>query len=394
MFPGLIRFALALGSLVWLARQLFANRGLMSFIPDVKIFEPQQRALLAWNGEEELLTLGTDLHTSRPTQILEVLPLTAEPTVTRGDPLIFDKLEALIRRHRVSTPPGPAMRGINAAKMAPAGEVTQRKHIGAHDISVTHLLDPAGFVGWVEGYLASLGVETPTIPAAMREIVRQYIAEGFTWFAFDVVSVGEEIATNDPIQYRFRSPTLFYPMRITKLARGETSVGLYILTQTQVRLGQFAGIPRSRVRSRLGELAGADAVPLLDYDVLGLGADIADLFGLRAGDEAGNVHPWTRVAQMELRAWQIEGRLASFDADLIVEHFRKIPRRQRPPEPALLIERWLADPASCDPAEWDKAAVLPVLEARLIDAWEHSRAEERAALFELRRALLDEDASS
>ncbi len=393
MFLRLIRSVLALGSLAWLARQLFANRGLMSFIPDVEIFEPQQRALLAWNGDEELLVLGTDLHASRPTRVLEVLPLPAEPVVARGDPLIFDKLEALIRRNLVSAPHGPAVRGGDMAKAAPAGEVTQRKHIGAHDISVIHLLDPAGFVGWVEGYLASLGAEMPTIPAAMAEIVRQYIAEGFSWFAFDVVSLGETIATNDPIQYRFRSSKLFYPMRITKLAQGETSVGLYILTQTRTRLGQFAGIPRSRVRSRLGEIAGTDAVRLLDYDVMGLGTDIADLFGLRAGDEGTNVHPWTRVAQMELRAWQLEGRLASFDADLVVERFKKIPRRQRLRDPAMLIERWLADPTSCDPAEWDKAAVLPVLEARLIDAWEHSRAGERAALFELRRALFDEYAS-
>lgn len=396
MFGRLIRAGIALGSTAWLARQLFANRGMMPFIPGVEIFEPQQRALLAWNGQEELLVLGTDLHASRPTQVLEVLPLPAEATVARGDPLIFDKLESLIRSRLAWRTRGLGTRSKDATEALPAGEVTQREHIGAHDVSVTHLLDPAGFIGWVEAYLASLGAETPTIPDAMRKIIEGYIADGFTWFVFDVVSLGETIVTNDPIHYRFSSPNLFYPMRITRLAQGDTSVGLYVLTQ--VPLGRFRGIPKDRVRSRLGELAGGDAMSLQYPELAYLGSEIGDLF---LGSTLSRRLRAFLAPQRErgpyranLLAWQIEGRLASFDADFVVERAQQARRDQYGLDAAELIERWLTDPAKCDPARWDKKAVLPVLEACLIDAWEHSQTEKRTALLELKRALLDEYASS
>ena len=44
------------------------------------------------------------------------------------------------------------------------GEVTFHKKIGASDISVTHVLNTEGFIGWVEKYLSS-SVENPEIPA-------------------------------------------------------------------------------------------------------------------------------------------------------------------------------------------------------------------------------------
>ncbi len=384
MLMRLIKPMLAAGSIAWLARQLFANRGMVPFIPDIEIFEPQQRALLAWNGEEELLILGTDLHASQPTQVLEVLPLPAEPTVTRGDPLVFDKLEALIRSRLNRYEDSRGVRGPGVAPLAPAGEVTQRAHIGSHDVSVTHLLDAAGFVGWAEGYLASLGAETPTIPAALGEIIHRYIAEGFTWFVFDVVSLGETIVTNDPIQYRFRSPRLFYPMRITKLAAGETSVGLYVLTQAP--LGRFTGLPQRRVRSRLREIAGFDTIPLAPAEAVELGIEVAELFGIPI--TAGRLDP-TRVVQVisvELRAWQIEGRLDSFDADLIVMAAAR--KGEKSITPSSLIDGWLADPATSDPVRWNAAAVLPELERRLIHAWEHGKDEVRLQLLALKRALL------
>jgi hypothetical protein len=43
------------------AGRVHADRGAIPFQPEVTIFEPTQRALIAWNGEEEILILSTDL---------------------------------------------------------------------------------------------------------------------------------------------------------------------------------------------------------------------------------------------------------------------------------------------------------------------------------------------
>jgi hypothetical protein len=53
------------------------------------------------------------------------------------------------------------------------------------------------------------------------------------------------------------------------------------------------------------------------------------------------------------------------------------------------IEQWLEDPTSFDPNKADQAQILPLVDRRLVDAWEHHREEERQALLNLRQALLD-----
>jgi hypothetical protein len=42
-------------SIAFSAQVVYADRGSIPFRPNVKIFEPTQRALIAWNGEEEIL---------------------------------------------------------------------------------------------------------------------------------------------------------------------------------------------------------------------------------------------------------------------------------------------------------------------------------------------------
>ena len=73
-----------------------ADRGAIPFQPEVTIFEPTQRALIAWNGEEEILILSTDLRASRATKVLEVMPFPAEPRVKKGDVGVFRRAVKLI----------------------------------------------------------------------------------------------------------------------------------------------------------------------------------------------------------------------------------------------------------------------------------------------------------
>ena len=78
---------------------LYADKGSIPFNANVKIFEPNQRAMIAWNGYEEILLLTTDLHASESTNVLEVIPLPSEPVAKEGDIEIFHKATELINEH-------------------------------------------------------------------------------------------------------------------------------------------------------------------------------------------------------------------------------------------------------------------------------------------------------
>lgn len=276
----------------------YADRGSIPFKPNATIFEPTQRAMIAWNGREEILLLSTDLMASEPTEVLEVIPLPSEPVVTKGDVEVFRRATALINRklqeqYRLALQKGPA----KGAARSPAGEVTFHQKIGAHDISVTRVLNSQGFIEWVGEYLRSAGVGTPRIAPAMKTVVGEYLREGFSWFVFDVVSLDEKPKTNEAIQYRFATKSLFYPLKITRTAEGQTSVELLVLTTQLLR--KFTGIPIEQVRLR------HDPVSISSKELRSLSEEMDALLG--------------HQENLKLRIWEIRGRLASFTKDLVAQ---------------------------------------------------------------------------
>jgi hypothetical protein len=272
----------------------FANRGMMPFNPYVKIFEPNQRAMIAWNGTDQILLLSTDLQATDTTGVLEVMPLPSEPEVKKGDLETFRKATDLINRKLYAGQAGKG-RALSEGVVVPSGEVTFHKKIGAHDISVTHLLDAAGFVDWVVEYLGTLGVEQDIVSPEMRSLIEEYIADDFTWFVFDVISLAEEVVTNEPIQYRFKSNHLFYPLKITSTAQGSTSIELLILTPRL--LNRFPSLPIDRIHLK------HDPIEISQDELRALNEDMYSL--LKGYD------------RMKLRIWEIQGELKEFGADLL-----------------------------------------------------------------------------
>jgi hypothetical protein len=279
-----------------LSISVYADRGSIPFRPDVQIFEPTQRAMIAWNGTEEILLLSTDMKASDLTEVLEVLPLPTEPMVKKGDIEVFRKATELINKKireqhiLISKRNGGKDRSSQIA-----GEVTFHKKIGAHDISVTHVLNKDGFVRWVEKYLDSLGVKNPIIPEGLKKVAEEYLEENFTWFVFDVVSLDKELKTNDAIQYRFKTENLFYPIKIMSTEEGYTTMEFLILTPELLR--NFSGIPLDNIN------LPHQPITLTSDELRDLNEEMSELLGNKE--------------EMKLRIWEIEGLISSFTADLI-----------------------------------------------------------------------------
>lgn len=278
----------------FLANVVSADRGMIPFDPNIKIFEPNQRAMIAWNGSEEILLLTTDVMASESTMVLEVLPLPQEPKVKKGDLETFRRAARLINsKMRILALKGNG--GKRNGSRKPGGEVTFHEKIGPHNISVTHLLDADGFVNWVKNYLKSLGVENEIITEPIKDLVEEYIEDDFKWFVFDVVSVGQETVTNEPIQYRFKTDYLFYPLKITGTAEGTTSIELLILTPRLLR--KFPSLPISRIH------LGHDPITITNRELKELDEDMYELLSDNTA--------------LKLRIWEIKGELKLFYDDLI-----------------------------------------------------------------------------
>jgi hypothetical protein len=292
--------AIGLSSLLILAgaAPALADRGAIPFHPGVTIFEPTQRALIAWNGEEEILILSTDLRASRATKVLEVMPFPAEPRVKKGDVGVFQRAVKLINSKIPRPDYALALRMSSepvSAAAPPPGEITFHQRIGAHDVSVAHVVSGEGFVEWVNDYLKRASVGNPVIPPRLRKVVEEYIDDGFCWFAFDVVELGDKFKSLEALHYRFPSSSLFYPVKISRSNEGQTSIELLVLTWRLMQ--SFTGIPRSQIELR------HDPVSLTAAEVRSLDKDMDKLLDHQDG--------------VKLRIWRVEGDFSTFDRDIL-----------------------------------------------------------------------------
>ena len=207
--------------------------------PNVTVHNAGQKAIIGWNGTEEVLILSTDLSAQANATVLEFLPLPAKPTeVAKADPRAFEMVELLIAHHAPLKPKSAGGMGLTkgAARAAtpPPVQVVFHERIDVHDITIAKVNRFEGFVSWARDFVAQRGGSLPSGGQGRLEtVVRSYLMRGYRYFVFDIIEVAEKTKTVPPISYRFPSDHLFFPLLISTLDTGETEVNLFLLTPHQ-----------------------------------------------------------------------------------------------------------------------------------------------------------------
>ena len=280
-----------------------ADRGSIPFTVGVNIFEPSQDALIAWNGEEEILILSTELSASEKTKVLQVLPLPTEPEVKKSSRDVLRRANEFVVQGVFNELRQPVLRSSDPA--APAAEIKEEVVIGSHDIIVVEVLNQDYFVSWVNNYLEGRGESSPQIPEPLKNTINNYITRGYNYFVFDTIEVGPEPELNQAISYQFKSKDLYYPLEITKSDHGVSEISLLILTDQN--LVNYKGLEQSRIKEK------TPPVKLSYGETAYISTSTADLFieeisELKSDDK-----------KIKLLNWSIKDDLANFNTDLLVD---------------------------------------------------------------------------
>jgi hypothetical protein len=204
--------------------------------------EEAQNAIAAWNGTEEVLVLTTDLRADRPGKLLEMLPLPSVPSsITQGSREQFLTFINLFNSKIKVQYNGGGYRNGDDAKPGSLSsvQILFQKSIGAHNLTVARVRDAAHFGEWVRDLAARSGVANYTIKDEMNQSVRRHLANGISIFVFDIVEVGPELRSQDPLVYRFNTTKLYYPMEITAASYGNNGgyyprVNLFLLVNGRI----------------------------------------------------------------------------------------------------------------------------------------------------------------
>ncbi len=235
-FKFLIVAAVVVLSLSLLSEQSKADGGMIPF-HDFSVYEPGQKAIIGWNGEEEIMILSVDVYSSKDTKALHLVPFPSEPEVWQGNVSSFEKIEEIINEGRYSYGDGEdngkeGRLGGNGSQI----EIVFHDKIGAHDISILKVKDSTHFKEWVENYLKENGVQDVVFPPNTNNVIEYYLKKEMSFFAFDVIEISKNESSVEPLVYKFKTDRLIFPLKISSIIKGESQISLALITPDNLPL--------------------------------------------------------------------------------------------------------------------------------------------------------------
>ncbi len=198
----------------------------MSLTPNVSVYEPGQKAVIAWNGTEEILILSTDVTATGKTLALEIMPLPSNPkAIEPASFQSFTVLQELIWRYAPQNYRDLGGKGV---------EITFHKKIGAHDVTVIRASNASELIYWAEDFLRESGIRQRFTLHSFTSVIEDYMARGFRYFVLDLITVTPEPNSVNPILYRFETSFLYYPLKISSPVPGDTKIIVFLLTDGKI----------------------------------------------------------------------------------------------------------------------------------------------------------------
>jgi hypothetical protein len=209
---------------------VYADRGMISVSTGVSVYEPGQKAILAWNGQEEILILSTDVTSTQETLVLEILPLPSRPEVEAASFQSFTAIQDMIWEEGVNQLTYSTKDNARQGSV----EVLFHEQIGAHNITAVAASNGNDLVDWANSFLSASGVNQEITLRNFQTVVEDYMSRGFRHYVLDLITFSPEERSIDPILYRFNSSTLYYPLLITSPVGGDGKITLFTLTKEKL----------------------------------------------------------------------------------------------------------------------------------------------------------------
>lgn len=217
-----------------------ADGGMISF-HEFSVYEPGQKAIIAWDGSEEIMILSVDVYSEKSTKALHMVPFPTLPEVELGTVESFKQIEQIMYTYERYGSDNSY--GNDSEVVAPSGgniEIVFQEQIGAHDITAVEIKSPLDFTNWVKDFLEGKGITNRKLPNELDIVVGHYTEQYIRHFVFDVIDLQPNEKSVDPIIYKFKSNYLFFPLEISSIIEGSTEITLALITPTNVPMNSNA----------------------------------------------------------------------------------------------------------------------------------------------------------
>ena len=294
-----------------------ANGGAWIWPPNIHVNQTDQNAIIAWNGQEEVLILSTNWEKPADSQaatLLKAVPLPAEPSeIKEGETEIFEKLVKILnekinamRKQALSGGSG-GNREINVPGATQGVEIIFQKIIGAHDVTVVKVNKQEDFSKWIDDFSAQKSLEKKQVSEEFKIGLQNYLKRNINYFVFDIVNLSETKTTIKPLIYKFKSNYLYFPMLvsgISEISDSQTKVNLFLVFDENLKLPKQIWQGSHNYLVTNNELVGDNGVDikLTNTELKDVSQDLANLFS----------------KNVITRRFEIDGKLSEINKDLML----------------------------------------------------------------------------
>lgn len=198
----------------------------------VTVSESAQKAIILANDREEVLILGTELQASRKVPVVRFIPFPSEPQVSLAPHGVFERLKEIVAKYDLQYADAFQTKGGGPKLRTSGVEVHFAARLGAHDMTVIRVKKVAAFRKWVNATFRNKGLRSPTHFKTAEAVAADYVARGIDWFVLDSVELGADTRFVDPVAYRFKTASLYYPLKTSNTFGGHGDIELYIVAPT------------------------------------------------------------------------------------------------------------------------------------------------------------------
>jgi hypothetical protein len=284
-----------------------ANGGVWIWPPNIHVNQTDQNAIIAWNGQEEVLILSTNWEkptSSQSITLLKVVPLPAEPSeIKEGETEIFDKLVKILNEKisAMQTTGGGKGYELNVLGATPSVEIILQKIIGAHDVTVVKVNKEEDFSKWIDDFTTTKKLDKKQVSEEFKNGLLNYLKRNINYFVFDIANLSEAKTTVKPLIYKFKSNYFYFPMLvsgISEISDSQTKVNLFLIFNESLKL------PRQIWHGSYNYWVNDDGVDIkLNNDELkSVSEDLAFLFN----------------ANIIVRRFEVSGKLSEINKDLML----------------------------------------------------------------------------
>ena len=219
-----------------------ADGGMVIWPPDVHLDQSDQNAIVAWNGEKEIIILSNDIESSHPATVLRIVPLPSEPKIRKAGFETFEKLIEIVNeklakiREELWTEEGlgDVMPG---GRLPPGVEIVFQEKIGTHDLTVVKVKDSNQFLVWIENFAKEKKLDAKEISEEFKEGIESYLRKKINYFVFDIIEI-ENKKSIEPLVYEFNSNFLFYPLVISgvsEISESLAKIQVFLITEDSLK---------------------------------------------------------------------------------------------------------------------------------------------------------------